>query len=67
MPGKRNFGYTYSPARKAETGRKNHQQAIYKDVPSGKEICEKQLFSLIDKVEKIEVNDTQISGYAGNL
>lgn len=33
---------------------------IKKDVPSGKEICEKQLFSLIDKVEKIEVNESQI-------
>ena len=34
-----------------------------KQVPSGKEICEKQLFSLIDKVEKIEVNDTQIGEF----
>ncbi len=32
-------------------------------VPGGKEICEKQLFNLIDKVEKIEVNDTQIEQY----
>jgi ATP-dependent RNA helicase DeaD len=36
---------------------------IQKEVPSGKEICEKQLFSLIDKVEKIEVNDTQIGEF----
>ncbi len=40
-----------------------NKQFIKKDVPSGKEICEKQLFSLIDKVEKIEVNDTQISEF----
>ncbi len=36
---------------------------IQKNVPSGKEICEKQLFSLIDKVEKIEVNEAQISEF----
>jgi len=32
-------------------------------VPNGKEICEKQLFSLIDKVEKVEVNDEQIAQF----
>ncbi|MEN8115786.1 MAG: DEAD/DEAH box helicase [Bacteroidota bacterium] len=32
-------------------------------VPMGREICEKQLFSLIDKVEKIEVNDTHIGEF----
>ncbi len=36
---------------------------VKKMVPSGKEICEKQLFSLIDRVEKIEVNDAQISQF----
>jgi ATP-dependent RNA helicase DeaD len=36
---------------------------IKKDVPSGKEICEKQLFSLIDKVEKIEVSESQIGEF----
>ncbi len=36
---------------------------IKQEVPSGKEICKKQLFSLIDKVEKIEVNDAQISEF----
>jgi ATP-dependent RNA helicase DeaD len=34
-----------------------------KPVPGGREICEKQLFNLIDKVEKIEVDDTQIDQY----
>ncbi|MBN2636312.1 MAG: DEAD/DEAH box helicase [Prolixibacteraceae bacterium] len=33
------------------------------DVPSGKDICEKQLFSLIDRVEKIEVNESQIGQF----
>jgi ATP-dependent RNA helicase DeaD len=36
---------------------------IQKEVPTGKEICEKQLFSLIDKVEKIEVNEVQIGEF----
>lgn len=36
---------------------------IKKDVPSGKEICEKQLFSLIGRVEKIEVNEEQIGEF----
>ena len=34
-----------------------------KKVPSGQEICEKQLFNLIDKVEKVEVNEAQIAQY----
>jgi len=32
-------------------------------VPDGKEICEKQLFNLIDKVEKIEVDNSQIEQF----
>ncbi len=32
-------------------------------VPSGKEICEKQLFYLVDKIEKIEVDTSQIDPY----
>lgn len=36
---------------------------VRKDVPGGKEICEKQLFHLIDKIEKIEVNQEQINGF----
>ncbi len=34
-----------------------------KMVPGGKEICEKQLFNLVDKVENIEVNDEQIDQF----
>lgn len=34
-----------------------------KPVPGGKEICEKQLFNLVDKVEKIEVNEDQIAPF----
>ena len=34
-----------------------------KMVPSGKEICEKQLFHLVDKMEHSEVNDEQIEQF----
>lgn len=34
-----------------------------KMVPGGKEICEKQLFHLVDKVENVEVNDSQIDQF----
>ncbi|MCK3683998.1 DEAD/DEAH box helicase [Maribellus sp. YY47] len=40
-------------------GRKFEKQ----DVPQGREICEKQLFNLIDKVEKVEVNEDEIEQY----
>lgn len=40
-----------------------NKKFIKKDVPSGKVICEKQLFSLIDRVEKIEVNNDQIGEF----
>ena len=32
-------------------------------IPSGKDICEKQLLSLIDKIEKVEVNEKQIAPF----
>ncbi|MCM2302119.1 MAG: DEAD/DEAH box helicase [Flavobacteriaceae bacterium] len=34
-----------------------------KQIPHGKEICEKQLFKLIDKVKAVAVNDEQIAEY----
>jgi ATP-dependent RNA helicase DeaD len=34
-----------------------------KPVPSGRDICEKQLFNLVDKVENVEVNTGQIENY----
>ncbi len=40
-----------------------NQPFIKKMVPSGKEICEKQLFNLIDRVENIEVNNDQIGEF----
>ncbi len=35
----------------------------YKKVPDGKEICEKQLFSLIDRMERVDVDDSEIDPY----
>ncbi|MDI6791351.1 MAG: DEAD/DEAH box helicase [bacterium] len=32
-------------------------------VPLGREICEKQLFHLVDRMEKVEVDDTQIDSF----
>lgn len=32
-------------------------------IPSGREICEKQLFHLIDKVEKVEVDTEQVESF----
>ena len=36
---------------------------LRKPVPVGREICEKQLYNLIDKVENVEVNDSQIEQF----
>jgi ATP-dependent RNA helicase DeaD len=36
-------------------------------VPSGKDICQNQLMSLIDKVVNIEVNETQINEFLPNI
>lgn len=33
------------------------------EIPSGENICEKQLLNLVDKIEKVEVNETEIAAY----
>jgi len=38
-----------------------------KMIPGGKEICKKQLFSLVDKVEKVELNDRQIEEFLPDI
>ena len=43
--------------------KKVNKTFIRKQVPSGKEICEKQLFSLIDKVEKVDVSESEINEF----
>lgn len=35
----------------------------HKAVPGGREICEKQLLNLVDKMDKVEVNETEISDF----
>lgn len=45
---------------------KNIEKIILKNfeegtIPSGKQICEKQLFSLIDQLEKVKVNEEEIN------
>jgi ATP-dependent RNA helicase DeaD len=35
----------------------------HKDVPKGKDICEKQLFCLIDRMEHVDVDDEEINNY----
>ncbi len=36
-------------------------------VPSGKDICQKQLFSLIDKIEKVNVDESQIEPFLPDI
>jgi ATP-dependent RNA helicase DeaD len=38
-----------------------------KNVPGGKDICERQLFNLVDRVEKIEVEDNQIGPFLPDI
>ena len=33
------------------------------EIPSGRQICEKQLFSLVDRMEKVELDNTEIDSY----
>jgi len=43
--------------------RKINKKFEHKQVPNGKEICEKQLYSLIDKVHDIDINEKEIKDY----
>ena len=40
-----------------------NKQFENKSIPQGKEICEKQLFHLIDKVEKVEIDKTNVEEF----
>jgi ATP-dependent RNA helicase DeaD len=40
-----------------------HKTFIRQNVPSGNDICEKQLFNLVDKMEKIDVNESEIERF----
>lgn len=37
------------------------------EVPSGKDICEKQLYKLVEKVHKVEVNEEEIQSYLPHI
>lgn len=39
----------------------------HKQVPNGKDICEKQLFNMVDKMEKVEVNEDQINQFLPDI
>lgn len=39
------------------------KQFAFKKVPTGREVCEKQLFHMIDRIEKIDVNETAIDSF----
>lgn len=36
-------------------------------VPTGEQICEKQLFNLADRIEKVKVNEEEIAKYLPNI
>jgi len=43
------------------------REIILAHVPTGRDICEKQLYNLIDNMENIEVDDTQIDPFLENV
>jgi len=46
---------------------KSHIKFLKMDVPSGKDICSKQLFKLIEKIEKVKVDEKQISPFLPDI
>tara|TARA_B100001057_G_scaffold23422_1_gene21689 strand:- start:2247 stop:3974 length:1728 start_codon:yes stop_codon:yes gene_type:complete len=40
---------------------------LYKEVPNGKDICSNQLMELIDKIEKVKVDEKQIEPYLNDI
>ncbi|MDP6907868.1 MAG: DEAD/DEAH box helicase [Flavobacteriales bacterium] len=43
--------------------RKLKKQFVQQPVPTGKEICEKQLYAIVDRLGKIEINEKQIEPF----
>ncbi|CAM1354951.1 DEAD/DEAH box helicase [Tenacibaculum halocynthiae] len=68
-----NKGISIALVTKKERGRLNPIERILKKkfvhtpVPTGKEICEKQLFHLIDKVENTEVKENEIASFLPSI
>lgn len=50
-----------------ELERKVGKEFERKRIPTGKEICEKQLFHLVDRVENVEVDEEQIKEYLPSI
>ena len=46
---------------------KSQIKFLNKDIPSGKDICSKQLFKLIEKIEKVKVDEKQISPFLPDI
>lgn len=46
---------------------KSQIKFLRKEVPSGKDICSKQLFKLIDKIEKVKVDEKQIEPFLDDI
>ncbi|PLX11559.1 MAG: DEAD/DEAH box helicase [Marinilabiliales bacterium] len=46
-----------------EIEKKINKSFIKAEIPTGKEVCKKQLFHLIDKMEKVEVDHDQINDF----
>ncbi|MGG8497450.1 DEAD/DEAH box helicase [Tenacibaculum sp. TC6] len=44
-----------------------NKKFIHTSIPTGKEICEKQLFHLIDKVENTQVNESEIETFLPSI
>ena len=44
-----------------------NKQFTFADIPGGKEICGKQLFHLIDRMEKVEVDSSQIEPFLPDI
>ncbi len=47
--------------------KKIDKQFTYMPVPLGRDICEKQLFHLVDRMEKVDVDYTQIDPFLPNI
>ena len=46
---------------------KSQIKFLKKEVPTGKDICSKQLFKLIEKIEKVKVDNKQIEPYLDDI
>lgn len=59
--------HTREQARIGQLEKILRKKFVRKPVPNGVEICEKQLFNLIDKVEKVEVNEALIGQFLPSI